>query len=104
MFGPRFAIYSPVIQLPDGAPALDAGAALREDANAIDRLCRLALHAYDAWRTAAVGEPLLAMVDGDERAVAADGIFDAKGREVIIGQGPHLTRVGRLPFNEPRLR
>ena len=55
VFGPRFAIYTPVIQMPDGAPALDARAALREDANAIDGLCRLALRTYDDWRTAAAG-------------------------------------------------
>ena len=48
VFGPRFAVYTPVVQLPDGAPALDVSASLREDANVIDRLCRLALGFYDA--------------------------------------------------------
>ena len=57
VFGPRFALYTPVVQMADGAPALDAGAALREDANAIDRLCRLALRTYDHWRTQAAGRP-----------------------------------------------
>jgi hyaluronoglucosaminidase len=52
VFGPRFAIYTPVIQLADGSPGLDAGAAVREDANAIDALCRLALRTYDEWRKA----------------------------------------------------
>jgi hyaluronoglucosaminidase len=50
VFGPRFALYTPVIQLADGSPGLDAAAAVREDANAIDRLCRLALRTYDEWR------------------------------------------------------
>jgi hypothetical protein len=53
VFGPRFAIYTPVVQMADGAPALDIGLAVREDANVIDRLCRLALATYDAWRIAA---------------------------------------------------
>jgi len=50
VFGPRFALYTPVIQLADGSPGLDAAAAVREDANAIDALCRLALRTYDEWR------------------------------------------------------
>ena len=51
VYGPRFAVYSSVVQLPNGAgPALDVTAALREDANVIDRLCRLALRTYEAWR------------------------------------------------------
>ena len=53
VYGPRFAVYSAVVQLPNGAgPALDVSAALREDANVIDRLCRLALNTYEAWRRA----------------------------------------------------
>jgi hypothetical protein len=53
VYGPRFAVYSAVVQLPDGAgPALDVSAALRENANVIDRLCRLALNTYEAWRCA----------------------------------------------------
>jgi hyaluronoglucosaminidase len=50
VYGPRFAVYSAVVQLPDGVgPALDVRASLREDANVIDRLCRLALEYYEAW-------------------------------------------------------
>jgi hyaluronoglucosaminidase len=50
VYGPRFAVYSAVVQLPDGVgPALDVDASLREDANVIDRLCRLALDYYEAW-------------------------------------------------------
>jgi hyaluronoglucosaminidase len=53
VYGPRFAVYSAVVQMPDGAgPALDVSASLREDANVIDRLCRLALTTYEAWRCA----------------------------------------------------
>lgn len=50
VFGPRFAIYAAVVQEPDGSMGLDTTLALREDANAIDRLCRFALRAYEAWR------------------------------------------------------
>src|SRR5262249_35863119 len=49
VFGPRFALYTPIIQLADGRSGLDMDAALREDANAIDALCRLALEQYAAW-------------------------------------------------------
>ena len=48
VYGPRFAIYTAVVQLADGRPALDVGGSLREDANVIDRLCRLALADYEA--------------------------------------------------------
>jgi hyaluronoglucosaminidase len=51
VYGPRFVVYSAVVQLPNGAgPALDVSTSLREDANVIDRLCRLALDFYEAWR------------------------------------------------------
>jgi hyaluronoglucosaminidase len=105
VFGPRFAIYTPVIQMPDGAPALDARAALREDANAIDWLCRLALRTYDDWRTRAAGTALQVFVDGEERPVAVDGAFDGRGRMVMVRQGPLCTRVApdqRLPFSDRR--
>ena len=61
VYGPRFAIYTAVVQLPDGRPALDVGGSLREDASVIDRLCRIALADYEAWRQA------------PDRAVAAGG-------------------------------
>jgi hypothetical protein len=106
VFGPRFAIYTPVIQMPDGAPALDARAALREDANAIDRLCRLSLATYDGWRTSAAGSPIRVFADGEERAVADDGTFDGRGHTVVVRQGPLCTRVASdtsLPFSDRRL-
>jgi len=62
VFGPRFAVYSAVVQLPDGAgPALDVSASVRENANVVDRLCRLALTTYEAWRRApgAEREPVI---------------------------------------------
>jgi hyaluronoglucosaminidase len=93
VYGPRFAIYTPVIQLADGAPALDAAAAVREDANAIDRLCRLALATYDDWRARGAGMPVRVLVDGEERAVDADGSFDARGKMALLRQGPLSTRV-----------
>ncbi|MDQ1461328.1 MAG: hypothetical protein QOI08_2812, partial [Actinomycetota bacterium] len=87
-------------------PALDARAAVREDANVIDRLCRIALRAYDDWRTTAAGAPLQVVVDGEERGVAADGTFDAGRRSIIVRQGPISTRVTAgeaLPFSDRRL-
>ena len=106
VFGPRFALYTPVVQMADGSPALDARAAVREDANAIDRLCRLALDVYDAWRTGAAGQALRVFDDGEERAVEPDGTFDARGRMIMVRQGPLCTRVApgeALPFSDRRL-
>lgn len=106
VFGPRFALYTPVIQMRDGAPALDARAAVREDANAIDTLCRLGLATYDDWRTTAADAPLEIVVDGAARPIAPDGTFDGRGTDVVVRQGPISTRVpqGRaLPFSDRRL-
>lgn len=106
VYGPRFAIYTPVIQLADGAPALDAALAVRENANAIDRLCRLALATYDNWRTTAADQPVRVLVDGDERAVADDGTFAGGGAMALVRQGRLSTRIAAdtsLPFTEPRL-
>jgi hyaluronoglucosaminidase len=105
VFGPRFVVYTPVIQLADGSPGLDAAAAVREDANAVDRLCRLALAAYDEWRAAA-DAPLRVLVDGEERPVGSDGTFDAHGDMVLLRHGPYCTRVrpgARMPFPDARL-
>ena len=58
VFGPRFAAYPAVVQLDDGAPALDVDLALVEGENAIDELCRIALDRYRTWvrgRIEAVG-------------------------------------------------
>jgi hyaluronoglucosaminidase len=106
VYGPRFATYTPVIQLADGSPALDAGEAVRENENAIDGLCRLALATYDGWRLHASGAPVRVFVDGDERAVDADGTFDGRGQMVLLRQGPLCTRIEpgkRLPFSDVRL-
>jgi hypothetical protein len=106
VYGPRFAIYTPVVQMPDGAPALDARAALREDANVIDRLCRIALGAYDDWRTTAAASPLQVAVDGEERPVARHGAFEGTGRTITVRQGPNSTRITPerpLPFSDRRL-
>ncbi len=62
VYGPRFSIYTAVVQLPDGRPALDVGGSLREDASVIDRLCRLALADYEAWRRAPDGRDRSAAV------------------------------------------
>ena len=49
VYGPRFAIYSAIRQRPDGTAVLDIDEALVENANEIDRLCRLALSDYSRW-------------------------------------------------------
>jgi hypothetical protein len=106
VFGPRFAIYTPVVQMADGAPALDAAAALREDANAIDALCRLSLRAYDAWRTGAAGRQLTLELDGEPRPIGADGTFEGRGDVVVVRQGSAGTRLDAglaLPFSDRRL-
>jgi hypothetical protein len=54
VFGPRFAVYPAVVQLPSGRAGLDVDLAVLEDRNAVDRLCRLALDAYRAWAATAV--------------------------------------------------
>jgi hyaluronoglucosaminidase len=86
VYGPRFALYTPVIQLADGAPGLDAAGAVREDENAVDRLCRLALRTYDDWRVRGAGHEL--KVDGG-----------------VVSQGACATRIpvdGRYPFHDAR--
>jgi hypothetical protein len=103
VFGPRFAIYPAVVQLADGRQGVDPALAVREDANAVDRCCRLALDAYDAWRRAP-GDDVRVFVDGAARDIADDGTFDGRGTMTLVRVGPWCTRVEHaLPFNEPRL-
>jgi hyaluronoglucosaminidase len=107
VYGPRFAVYTPVIQLADGAPGVDAAAAVREDANAVDGLCRVALRAYDDWREQRDDTTLRVFVDGEERPVADDGTFDGRGEMVLVREGPWCTRVSHrgagMPFRDGRL-
>ena len=64
VFGPRFAVYTPVVQLARRLARRSTSAlAVREDANVIDRLCRLALGYYEAWRAIA-GRAVRVLVDG----------------------------------------
>jgi hypothetical protein len=77
VYGPRFAIYTAVVQLADGRPGLDVGRSLREDASVIDRLCRLALADYEAWRR----QPQAA------RGVAADGPVPFRDARVVEPAG-----------------
>jgi hyaluronoglucosaminidase len=105
VFGPRFVFRPQIVQLDTGDAALDVQSAIREDANAIDALCRLAVDEYDAWR-AAPATTLRVFVDGTERSVADDGRFDAQGVMVLVRDDHHATRVGAgdlLPFRDPRL-
>jgi hyaluronoglucosaminidase len=106
VFGPRFAIYPAVVQNDAGRPAVDSVMALIEDANAIDRLCRLALREYERWRVDG-DETVRALVDGAERPVAADGSFDARGAMTLVRSGRLETcvRPGEdLPVRDRRLR
>jgi hyaluronoglucosaminidase len=77
VYGPRFAIYTAVVQLPDGRPALDVGGSVREDASVIDRLCRLALADYEEWRR----EP-----DAPKR-IAADGVVPFRDARLVEAGG-----------------
>jgi len=104
VFGPRFALYPAVVQLADGAAGLDTRLAVREDASVIDRLCRLALAAYDEWCNTT--RELRVFVDGSECPVDPDGSFDARGEMVLVRCGPYATRVtsgSTLPFRDARL-
>ena len=94
VFGPRFAIYPAVVQTASGRPAVDVGLTVLENANAIDRLCRIALREYERWRADA-DETVTALVDGEERAIAADGSFDARGAIALVRSGALVTQVHR---------
>jgi hypothetical protein len=105
-FGPRFAIYPAVVQSESGRPAVDIDLAVIENANAVDRLCRLALREYERWRSDA-DETVCALVDGAERPVAADGTFDARGTTTLVRSGRLATRVRpdeALPVRDRRLQ
>ena len=106
VFGPRFALYPAVVQTASGRPAVDTAMALVEDANAIDSLCRIALREYERWR-AGGDESVRVLVDGAERAVSADGSFDAQGTMTLVRSGRLVTRVRPgedLPVRDRRLR
>jgi hyaluronoglucosaminidase len=105
--GPRFATYAAIVQLPTGEPALDIDLALREDASAIDRLCRFALHEYrDALPD--MGAPLCARAGLDSYAVEPDGRFDVPPEvPIVVSWGRQLTRAdapSSPPFGDARLR
>jgi hyaluronoglucosaminidase len=105
VFGPRFMFYSSIVQLADGSPALDVGEAVREDRNAIDALCRLALAEYDAWCRDPSAK-LRVFVDGTEHVVGDDGRYDTTGEMVLVRDGARTTRMCNgdlLPFRDPRL-
>jgi hypothetical protein len=105
VYGPRFAIYPAVVQTDAGRPAVDIDLALVEDANAIDRLCRIALREYERWR-ADGDETIRVLVDGAERPIATDGTFDARGDMTLVRSGRLVTRVRvgeELPVRDRRI-
>jgi hypothetical protein len=85
-------VYGPRRHLHTGDPArrrspgVDAAEAVREDENAIDRLCRLALRTYDARR-----------IDGAGNAVRAAGRCGLPGTVV-----DPPTAAAHLPFRDAR--
>jgi hypothetical protein len=104
VFGPRFAIYPAVVQTDRGRPAVDVSLALLEDANVVDRLCRIALREYERWREDGA-ESVRAFVDGEPRTVAADGTFDARGSMTMVRSGRLVTRARpgeELPVRDRR--
>jgi hyaluronoglucosaminidase len=104
-YGPRFSIYPAVVQTPSGKPAVDIALALIEDANAVDRLCRIALREYERWRVEA-DESVRVLLDGVERAIAPDGTFAAGDGIVTLRSGRLVTRVRTgepLPVRDRRL-
>jgi hypothetical protein len=104
--GPRFALHPAVVQLDDGRPALDIGLAVREDASATDRLCRVALREYRAW-TADPEVEVHVEAGGRPVDVDSEGGFRADpGVAVLVQCGDATTRVrapGAPPFRDGRL-
>jgi hyaluronoglucosaminidase len=106
--GPRFTTYPAIALTPDGRPILDPVAGFVEDRNAVDRLARLALAAYQ--RQIDAGAPdLRLMADGHDVELAADGAFTLlQGARVVLARsGPLVTRAtvpSDPPLSDHRLR
>ncbi|HEX5615577.1 MAG TPA: beta-N-acetylglucosaminidase domain-containing protein [Acidimicrobiia bacterium] len=105
VYGPRFTLHPAIVRTDDDRTVLDIDLAVRDDENAIDALCRLALEHYRAWTHHPVGA-LRVLVDGVERNVAVDGGFDADGAVALVRCGTFSTRVTgatEYPFTDARL-
>jgi hyaluronoglucosaminidase len=104
--GPRFALHPAVVQLPDGRPALDVRLAVRENASAIDHLCRRALEQYRQWTEDPVSD-VHARCHLEPLPIDADGTFRADpAYPVLLSCGGLTTRVrvsSAPPFNDARL-
>jgi hyaluronoglucosaminidase len=110
VLGPRFAVHPAIVPLPDGRGALDVGLALHENESVVDRLCRVALDDYDAWRRAATegadgGLQILTGARDVERQ--HDGTYLlAREETALVRSGARVTRLtpaGGPPFSDPRL-
>ncbi len=115
--GPRFAIHPAVVQLSGGRPGLDVGLAVHEDANATDRLCRLALATYDAW-SRRPAEALEVTVEPNGSTLCLDdpaagsragvvGFTTDPALPLLLRTGPDTTCVaapGGPPLPDPRLK
>jgi hyaluronoglucosaminidase len=105
VYGPRFGVYPAVVGAGEHL-GIDVAAAVLEDANAVDRLCRLGLALADATRRDPPGA-VSVYVDGAPRPMAADGTFDGTGEVVLVRSGRKATRIlaqGLLPCADARLR
>ncbi len=104
--GPRFGLHPAVVQLPDGRPAVDVMLAVRENASAIDRLCRLALDQYREWTEDPVSE-VRARCHWEPVPIQDDGTFTADpAAPVVLACGRVTTRVPAAsapPFTDARL-
>jgi hyaluronoglucosaminidase len=111
VFGPRFAAYPAITVRAPGPIVLDVEQSLATGRSAIDRLCRLALDAYQAWVEAdcPAGPESLKVLTGSEAVeVDAQGRFrvPAASEVVLVRSGKFMTRCtipDRPPLADPRL-
>jgi hypothetical protein len=103
-YGSRFALRPGVVRLADGRVALDLGLSVVRDANAVDRLCSLALDEYRSWCESPAG-PVIVRIDGEPEPADPDA-FALDGRSAILQLGAAATRVFDgivYPFRDARL-
>jgi hyaluronoglucosaminidase len=111
VFGPRFAAYPAIVVRAPGPIVLDVEQALSTGRSAIDRLCRLALDAYQAWVEAdsPAGPESLKVLTGSEAIeVDVQGRFrvPAETEVVLVRSGKFMTRCtipDRPPLPDARL-
>jgi hypothetical protein len=105
VFGVRFAAYPAITVRAPGPSVLDVSQALITGRSAIDRLCRLALHVYEAWVEAdcpAGPESLKVVTGNDVVEVDAKGWFRVPPAEgvLLLRSGKFVTRCS-IPDGPP---